>query len=268
MASPVRLGPRTTLNRPFLARQRCRLSLLSLVLSGGGFGPSLALGSVLDLRLAPSLEKDRDSYRQTIETSTSQVTSWFAQQGYTLPEDAWIGAAIVFDDQEAARIAVASHFGVDPTSIPASFSGTVDGDTLYVVSRKLYRATYTSLYPEWPWTDESYGRLVTHELAHRAHALIAQRQFGSEDAMGPRWFFEGLAILCAGNFDRGAGPMLSRSAFADYVKRDEREALSYPIYARMIRFLSSAVPVRRLIEHAREPDFPENVLDGLEAPIG
>jgi len=220
----------------------------------------------LELRLAPSLEDRRETYQREIQAATSQVTIWFAQQGFAVPEDALIGTAIVFDDREAARAEVAKRFDIDPASIPSSFSGTVAGGALYVVSRELYRATYTTLYPDWPWVDENYRGLIAHELAHRAHSLIATKEFGTEDAMGPRWFFEGLAILCAGNFDRPSEPPLSRARFMDYVKRDEQEGLSYPLYASMIRFLSSSIPVKRLVEHARDPDFPESLLDGLEAP--
>ena len=231
----------------------------------GGVGPgSSEPASPFELQVAASMEQQRDDYYAQIDEALGAVARWFSDAGYAVSKAELVRTAVVFDDIEKARDAVARHFGVDPSAVPDSFSGTVDSATLFLVSREIYRNTYERLYPEWPWVDEDYRGLIVHEIAHQAHSRIALSRFGSEEAMGPRWFFEGLAILCAGNFltSETAVSRLSWDQFMAYVEKDAHESLSYPIYGRMIRSLTVSFPVGYLIDHARDKDFPASLREG------
>jgi len=221
----------------------------------------------VQIELPPNLESERASYREDILLAVGRVASWFTQQGFETRAEDLIDRAIVFGDIETAQAKVAEHFGVDPTAVPDSFSGTVDQKTLFVVTRDVYRKTYTRLYPDWPWDESQYQGLVAHEVAHRAHARVAVSLHGSEEAMGPTWFFEGLAILCAGNFEprEGEWPRLSWDQFMAYVREDGTKSLGYPTYGRMIRSLVAAFPAKLLIERASDKDFPQSLEEGYAA---
>jgi len=162
---------------------------------------------------------------------------------------------VLFADVAAAKRRLAKHFGVSEDKIPDGFSGTVDGKTLFIVARETYANTYARLYPDRPWSDRSFQDLIAHELAHRAQALKAKAIFGSEDGMGPRWFFEGLAITCASQFAENPGRMLSWEQMQDLIARDSKGILSYPLYGQMFRSVVASFPVRWLVHRAGQKGF-------------
>jgi len=68
----------------------------------------------------------------------------------------------------------------------------------FVVSKEIYKENFTQLYGAEGWEDAEYEKLMTHEMIHSAHAIVARRLFGTEDGMGPPWLFEGMAIVASG----------------------------------------------------------------------
>jgi len=192
--------------------------------------------------------------RADIAAALDQVTAWFGQHELPVQRRELVDHAVVFADVADARRSLAAKLGGTPDQIPESFSGTVIERTLYVVAPAAYRATYQQLYPDHAWRPQEYRALIVHEVAHRAHALQATRLFGSEEGMGPGWFFEGLALVCAGQFDEPAPP-LTRQELHDLIARDAEKGLGYPAYARIVRALAARFTVRWLVEHAGRPDF-------------
>ena len=156
--------------------------------------------------------------RADIAAALDQVTAWFGQHELPVQRRELVDHAVVFADVADARRSLAAKLGGTPDQIPESFSGTVIERTLYVVAPAAYRATYQQLYPDHAWRPQEYRALIVHEVAHRAHALQATRLFGSEEGMGPGWFFEGLALVCAGQFDEPAPP-LTRQELHDLIAR-------------------------------------------------
>ncbi|MEW6364822.1 MAG: hypothetical protein AB1714_09310 [Acidobacteriota bacterium] len=219
------------------------------------------------IELPADLEGERDRYREDILAAVDRVAAWFTQQGFETRREDLIDRAVVLGDIETAQTKVAAHFGVDRTAVPDSFSGTVDQKTLFVVCPEVYRKTYIRLYPDWPWDEAQYRGLIAHEVAHRAHARVAVSLHGSEEAMGPTWFFEGLAILCAGNFEARVGdsPQLTWEQLMAYVSEDGTKSLGYPTYGRMIRSLAAAFPAKLLIERASDRGFPQFLEEGYAA---
>jgi hypothetical protein len=128
-----------------------------------------------------------------------------------------------------------------------------------LVDREAYGATFQRMYPREPWSEGEYRRLAAHELAHRAHELIAISTTGSSEGMGPRWFFEGLALACAGQFSASSPGGLSPPEVRALIDQDEREPLGYPRYADMVRSLARTVPFKELVARAGKPDFKETI---------
>jgi hypothetical protein len=208
------------------------------------------------LELPASLEPERGAYERDVREGLARVAAFFRTAGVELPDTALIDSAVVFDTLAAARDHLAAEFGAPPDAIPETFSGTVVGRRLFLVSRRTYREIWRTLYPDWPWTDGTYGQLIVHELAHRAHESVAIARRGSAEAMGPAWFFEGLAVVCAGQFETGKPP-LSREEIELLVGPGRTPPVSYPLYGRIVRSLAAETALKTLMARASDPGFPE-----------
>ncbi len=162
---------------------------------------------------------------------------------------------VVFGSVEQMKRRLARRFKMSPDKIPDTFSGTMHGKTLLVLRQEMFKKSYAALYPKLRWDAATYRRLMAHELAHRVHAMIATELFGTEDGMGPRWLFEGLAIVCAGQFPGAKEPYLTWEQLAERVERDKKGIQTYPIYKRMFRSLATSFPVEHLIRAAGKKGF-------------
>jgi class 3 adenylate cyclase len=207
----------------------------------------------------PVEEPQRAQYEADISWALGEVTGWFLDQGFQLPAGPVVKEIVVLGDTAEARRAVAARAGVPEGQVPDTFSGTVDGETLLVVSREGYAATFQRMYPQEVWSEGEYRRLAAHELAHRAHELVVIAATGSSEGMGPVWFFEGLALACAGQFPTSSPGGLSPSEVRALIEQDERKPLGYPRYADMFRSMARAIPVKELVARAGKPDFTESI---------
>ena len=216
------------------------------------------------LELPASLERERSRYEGEIAAGLDRVTEFFRSAGLDLAGVRLIDSAVVFETTAKAREYLAAQSGIPLASVPTTFAGTVDGQRLFLVSRESYRETWRVLYSEWPWTDSTYRQLIVHELAHRAHEAVAISRYGSADAMGPTWFFEGLAIACAGQFVSDHPPM-DRDEIKNAVGAGRTPPVSYPLYGRLVRSLAAEFGVEALVARASHPGFPEELWSG-EAP--
>lgn len=214
----------------------------------------------ITVELPSVLEAQRTEYERLIVSARDEVVAWFGSVGLPVKAADMIDRAVVYSDAGTSRRAMAELFKIDMQKIPDTFGGTVNGKTLYINSEETFRPMWTKLYPEWPWSRKSYRSLMVHELAHRAHAHLSFVRAGSEDAMGPPWFFEGLAVMCAGQFAAGEKPMGIVEILSD-VGEGKTPKVSYPHYGRLIRSLSQFVSVRSLVEEAAEPGFPRKLLE-------
>jgi hypothetical protein len=217
------------------------------------------------LELPAALESERSAYEREVGHALAAVASCFNASGARLPEDKLIDSAIIFASTERAREQLARTFETAIENLPTTFAGTVVERRLYLVSRQAYRATWQTLYADWPWTDATYQQLLVHELAHRAHEAIALSRAGSSDAMGPLWFFEGLAVVCAGQFD-DQGPLLDRAGISAHLGPGHTPAVSYPLYGQLVRSLLSMHDMETLLNRAAEPGFPESLWSATPMP--
>jgi hypothetical protein len=216
-------------------------------------------GAPLDIRLPAGLETGRGEYAREIDSALSEVSRFFRSAGVELPGRRIIDSARVFGSVEEARRTLARAYNVPIEDIPESFSGTVVGRTLYLVSPESYRSIFRATYPGWQWDERSYHALIVHELAHRAHEEVAVTRYGSADAMGPAWFFEGLAVTCARQFETGEPPM-SRSELLGHIGPGRTPEVSYPLYGRLVRSLAGSYGMGVIISRAAKSGFPEELL--------
>lgn len=191
-----------------------------------------------------------------ILNAAAGVRHWFSD--HIKPVDLPTPVVVHYFTQLAdARMEVSRHFRVTEDAVPETFFGTVDGDNLFLVSDEIYRSIYTRLYPAFAWEPLEYRKAIAHELAHRLHEQAAVELTGSADGMGPGWFFEGLAMLAAGQFeDRQESPPWDEiSRMITLEERGELPPPTYPVYARIVRSLARRVPVLWMVKNTGSQDF-------------
>ncbi|MBI5548532.1 MAG: hypothetical protein HY901_32010 [Deltaproteobacteria bacterium] len=164
-------------------------------------------------------------------------------------------AVEVFDTQDALWRRVLSLNSL-PQDTPLPTSGLVAGieKRVFVV---VCPAEYLRLNPEYARRTESWRRLLAHEIAHRLHVNTLA---GNDDAMGPVWFFEGFAVLAAGqNLDEGLAYPDVKEALA---ATKEKGPLAYRRFVAAVRLLAARHPLKELVAKANEAGFEE----WLQAP--
>ena len=199
-------------------------------------------------------------YAPLVEAALGDVAGWFRSSGLVVEPKELIDAVVVLDGSTEARAGVAAALGVSAADLTPTFAGTVVGRTLYLVTEERYRQVWAERYPDWKPPADAYRRLIVHELAHRAHEAIVIAERGSADAMGPPWFFEGLAVACAGQFEDGR--RLTPEEIAAHVTVEGGPRPSYPLYGLLFRSLAAHHGVRALVLQAAEPGFPMALVRG------
>jgi hypothetical protein len=125
---------------------------------------------------------------------------------------------------------------------------------------------YARAHPEYAREDESFAKLLAHEILHRLHIAIV----GDEEKMGPRWFYEGFAVVASGQrFDAGLTYATAAEALAG---TRETDALAYRRYAAALRFFLRCASIEELVDRAWREDFerdlesmcPDSVIEGDE----
>ncbi|MEW6367724.1 MAG: hypothetical protein AB1714_24090 [Acidobacteriota bacterium] len=210
----------------------------------------------LRFEVPASLEHERSMYEKDVAMALGEVSAFFLSSGFRLPDPKIIDSVMIFESSSKAREYLAKAYAAPAESIPETFSGTVEGAKLFLVSRGTYQDIWQELYPEWPWAEQNYHQLILHELAHRAHEQVAIAWYGSAEAMGPTWFFEGLAVTCAGQFETDKPP-LTLEELHEQVGSGHTPMVSYPLYGRIVRSLGAKYGMKVLIARASEPGFPE-----------
>lgn len=215
------------------------------------------------VHVSPALRGREPAFRKAIAAARDEAIAWFARAGYPVAPADVVREAHVFDAAHV-RAGVAKAADVPLAGVPTSFGGTVLDGVLLVVDPAGFRANWRKLYPDRPWTDRAWHQLLVHELAHQAHARVARDRLGDEEKMGPRWFFEGLAITVANQFP-GQAPLDGKAVW-QLMRDDGRDVkIAYPDYRRMLDAVRRIRSDRDLIDHAGDQDFEGRLADGLGA---
>lgn len=121
----------------------------------------------------------------------------------------------------------------------------LENQVLFLVSPKVYQ----DIYPLEGEDPLGFERLITHELAHRLHVRILD---GNEDAMGPIWFSECLAVFASKQFYKYT---CSESIMWDIIINQKQ--VSYKYYGAIFRYLTEHISLNNLINQAKEFNFHE-----------
>jgi hypothetical protein len=161
--------------------------------------------------------------------------------------DPFFRAVELYDSQQALWRRILELNALEDAPLPTdALTAALEEGVLLAVFREQAEQSR----PEYFRTFDDWTRALAHELVHRLHVRILQ---GNEDAMGPQWFYEALAVI-------GSGQALG----VDREIEDVDEALrlskttgrgSYAEYAAALRFFARRIPLPRLVEKAADPDF-------------
>ena len=192
------------------------------------------------------------------DRARSDLIYYLSENAINLDDYNVIDRIVIFSNQDAVRLYFKKNYGIAEDQIPDTFAGTIIDRRLLLVNRSEYKSIWKRLYPEWKWTDEEYYKLIKHEMAHAFHENYAVANFGSADAMGPQWFFEGFAVVAAGQFM--CEPMSVKEIQRLFSQKEVFSKPSYPEYGCAVQSLVLHYGLRRVLENAKESEFPRNIL--------
>lgn len=205
----------------------------------------------MPLVLPLSLEPRRTQFERVLLGAQRRIVRFAEKYGWkSLVMESFFDRAEIFDakaDFDKA-IAVVAELPVS-TVLPKTYSVVLERRVLMAVSPELYAENY----PEGI-EEDSYEKLLAHEIAHRLHIRILN---GDEGRMGPTWFFEGFAIYAVEQFKKSTCKK-SITEVRDILSSSKRE--SYRKYNDVFRFFAEKVSLPEMIEHAATKDFSKWLL--------
>ena len=226
------------------------MSLFFLILFGGcGMEESKKIKEgvyKIPLMLPKSLESQRYDLEQAFLAAQKRLRSFAIQYGWDgLVQDNFIDRAEIYDDKNKFDQRFLKLHGEDLSiKLPKAVSAALEKRVFVSVSPELYSQNYPDGIEE-----NSFEKLITHEMAHRLHIRILN---GNENAMGPIWFFEGFAIFAAGQF-KNYTPDIEPAEIWEIVRSTKRG--SYKKYAIVFRYFLEKASIQELIAHAGDEDF-------------
>lgn len=201
---------------------------------------------LIAIELPSSLEKERNQFIEFLLNAQKKIDSFALQhQWQSHVNKGLINKVRIFSTKTAFDEALISAFQLeDNRIIPATAAAIIANDELLMVSPDVY----SNIYP--PGIEEnSYEKLIIHELAHALHIRILD---GDEEKMGPRWFYEGFAIHVANQF-QAAKRHLTTKEICIIINLDKDT--TYHDYKDVFDFLLKKVSIQELLEHSLKPNF-------------
>lgn len=206
---------------------------------------------IVPLALPLSLESKRIQFEQMLLGAQRRTVRFAERHGWKdLATERFLDSAEIFDVKADFDKALAGVAGLPASTVfPKTYSAALECRVLMAVSPELYAKNYSVGIEE-----DSYEKLVAHEIAHRLHIRILR---GDEEAMGPTWFFEGFAIYAAEQFKETTSEPTA-TEIQEILSSSERS--SYRTYSDVFRFFATKVAVRDMIERAAKEGFQEWLL--------
>ena len=207
------------------------------------------------LRLPASLEPQRPRYLAALREAIATLERFAREHGWgALVASALPSVVEVHPDQAALWQRLREAFALPPDApLPTpSLAGAVVGDALVVVTPE----AYALVAPRYAAAPGAYVRLLAHELGHRLHVAVVA---GDEEAMGPRWFYEGFAVLASDDL-HGLVEVTPADVWA-HLDADGDDA--YARYGAALRLFTRYVPLREIVAAASRTD----VRDWLQARL-
>lgn len=206
---------------------------------------------VVPLALPLSLEPRRTQFEHTLLGAQRRIVRFAERYGWkSLVMESFFDRAEIFDVKADFDKAIVVVAGLPvSTVLPKTYSAVLECRVLMAVSPELYAGNY----PEGI-EEDSYEKLLAHEIAHRLHIRILN---GDEGRMGPTWFFEGFAIYAVEQFKESTCKP-SATEIHEILSSSKRG--SYRKYNDVFRFFAEKVALPEMIEHAAKEGFLEWLL--------
>ncbi|HEX2339645.1 MAG TPA: hypothetical protein VHI98_04125 [Vicinamibacterales bacterium] len=204
-----------------------------------------------DIVSVPSIyESRRKGVAEAVAAALDIVYAFAAEQGWSsYVKEPFFRGVEIFETQDALwrRMLQLNQLEDAPRPTDALTAALESGVLLAVVPEEAEAAR-----PEYFRSPDDWVRALAHEIIHRLHVRVLN---GNEDAMGPQWFFEALAVL-------GSGQSLGEDIRVDSVEQSLELTRtggrgSYGRYAAALRFLVKRIPLQRIIDNAAAADFEE-----------
>lgn len=194
----------------------------------------------------PPAEEERRNWFETIISNAQRRISEFASDYLW---DMYVTTPLIKKFQVCTKEQfdkeVILAFQLDPeTNIPKTYSAVIANDVLLAVIPE----TYAENYPDGQ-EEEAYEKLLAHELAHALHIRILE---GKEEEMGPRWFYEGFALLAANQLQH-VPEKISKEDMQKIINTDE--SVSYVYYRRIMDELLCQMDLKNAVTCARSQSF-------------
>ena len=138
-------------------------------------------------------------------------------------------------------------------TVPRTYLGVAQDRVLRVVSWPAYH----DVHPDHGKSE--YHALIAHEIAHLLHVAAVN---GRDQDMGPVWFYEGFAVLVAGQYL--GHPLPNPNRMREILHSDKRG--DYREYGALVRGLAARVPIAELLRRAMRPNFSTYVESVLQRP--
>ncbi|WP_246943532.1 hypothetical protein [Bacillus pinisoli] len=200
----------------------------------------------IPIELSPTEEKRRDWYEIKLSNAQRRVSEFAREyQWDQFVATPLIKKFLVCSTKEQFDKEVISAFQLDPeTTIPKTYSAVISQEVLLAVTPE----TYAENYPNGQ-EEHAYEKLLAHELAHAFHIRILE---GKEEEMGPRWFYEGFALLVANQFEYFTEKM-KKEDMQKIINTDE--SVSYVYYRQIMDEMLKQMDVKHAVNCARELSF-------------
>ena len=199
-----------------------------------------------EIILPESLETRRVEFEDYLGKGIEIIDSFALQQGWEKhTRKSFIDRVMIFDDKKEFDRTLLQLAGVDPDlELPETYCAALEQRVLVLVTPEIY----SRVFPEG-LEEDSYSKLIAHEIAHRLHIIVLD---GDEEAMGQVWFYEGLAIYIAGQFEK-TELNLSRELMLEIMNNPERG--DYRNYGYTFRYFAERNSLAELITKAGDENF-------------
>lgn len=209
---------------------------------------SLSENKNIELVIAKSLENQRTNLNNIVIKAQNRIREFAKKNNWeNLVQESFIDKVMIFDSKADFDKTLLEVTNSDPNiKLPLTYCAALENRILLVVSPQIY----SEVYPEGI-EEDSYEKLLAHEIAHRLHVRILD---GNEEAMGPVWFFEGFALYAADQFNSSNFSLKSKE-ISEIIESPERG--SYIKYAWIYRYFLNKASLKELIKKAGEQDFTQ-----------
>lgn len=211
------------------------------------------MGIKKDYYLFPEIitNKEYQQIEDCLKHAFTNIKTFISQNAINInTSKQLVTKVIVYDSYELFISVIKKLFKLSPEAyLPPTVSATIVDRELHTVTQDLYK----DIFPIEGKEEKGYERLITHELAHQLHIDILK---GSEEQMGPKWFFEGFALYVANQFVDA--PKISKDRMKTIIK--ENLDVAYIEYASLFHEILKTYSINHLISQINSQIFIEELL--------